>query len=151
MCRISRSPFVVGIEAGAARAYERRDWMPQYLLALHTVEGEASEPMTGEQMEEVMRRISELEQEMESADALLFSGRLQTPESATVVSVKDGRALRTDGPFAETKEQIGGFYIVNAADLDDALGWAEKTSSCIGKPIEVRPFLGMRTAVRTGD
>ena len=46
----------------------------------------------------------------------------------------------TDGPFAEAKEHLGGFYIITAADLDEALEWAAKTSTCIGRPIEVRPF-----------
>ena len=50
----------------------------------------------------------------------------------------------TDGPFAETKEQLGGFYIVNAKDLDEALSWASKTTACIGPPIEVRPFAAAR-------
>ena len=52
----------------------------------------------------------------------------------------------TDGPFAETKEQIGGFYIIKAGNNDEALSWAQKTSACIGMPIEVRPFLNMAGA-----
>jgi hypothetical protein len=117
--------------------------MGQYLLSVHTVEGEAREPMTEAQMQEFMRNVGELEREMKSVDALVYSGRLRGPETATVVSVDDGEVLTTDGPFAETKEQIGGFYIVNAGDLDEALTWAQKTSACVGKPIEVRPFLDM--------
>jgi hypothetical protein len=114
--------------------------MAQYLLSVHTIEGEAREPMSAEQMQEFMRNVGELEQEMKVADALVYSGRLHGPERATVVSVTKGKTLTTDGPFAETKEQIGGFYIVNADDIGEALSWAEKTSACVGKPIEVRPF-----------
>ena len=114
--------------------------MPRYLLSVHTVEGESRQPMTDEQMQGFMRRIGELEQEMQSAQALVYSGRLQDPDTAKVVSVTDAKALTTDGPFAETKEHLGGFYIVNAGDLDEALSWAQKTSACVGKPIEVRPF-----------
>jgi hypothetical protein len=117
--------------------------MARYLLSVHTVDGEAREPMTDEQMQESMRKVGELEQEMRSADALVYSGRLHGPETARVVSVSDGEALTTDGPFAETKEHLGGFYIVDAGDLDEALSWAQKTSACVRRPIEVRPFFEM--------
>jgi hypothetical protein len=120
--------------------------MAQYFLSVHTAQGEAREPRTDEQMQELMRGIGELELEMKSADALVYSGRLQGPETASVVSVADGETLTTDGPFAETKEQIGGFYIINAGDDDEALAWAQKTSACIGMPIEVRPFFSMAGA-----
>ena len=115
----------------------------RYLLSVHTVEGEAREPMTDEQMQGFMQRVGELEQEMTSADALVYSGRLHGPETATVVSVTGGEVMTTDGPFAEAKEHLGGFYIVNAGDLDGALSWARKTSECVGRPIEVRPFFEM--------
>ena len=118
--------------------------MAQYLLSLHTIAGEEREPMTDEQMQEMMRKIGELEGEMNDAGALLYSGRLTDAGDARVVRFVGGKTLTTDGPFAETKEQLGGFYIVDAADLDEALDWASKTSACIGRPIEVRPFLGMR-------
>jgi hypothetical protein len=99
--------------------------------------------MAPEQMRAFMRRVGELEQEMMSADALVYSGRLHGPEATTVVSVTDGKTMTTDGPFAETKEQLGGFYIVDAANMGEALSWAEKTSACVEKPIEVRPFFEM--------
>ncbi|CAN5685406.1 hypothetical protein BH20ACT23_BH20ACT23_12750 [soil metagenome] len=51
--------------------------------------------------------------------------------------------MTIDGPFAEAKEHLGGFYIVNAGDIDEALSWAQKTSACVGMPIEVRPFFEM--------
>jgi hypothetical protein len=117
--------------------------MARYLLSVHSVAGEAARPMSAEQMQEFMRRVAELEQEMTSADALVYSGRLRGPEAAAVVSVEEGKTLKTDGPFAETKEQLGGFYIVDAVDMDHALRWAERTSACVEKPIEVRPFFEM--------
>lgn len=120
--------------------------MAQYLLSTHTVEGESREPMSDEEMQGMMKRIGELEEEMKSASTLVYSGRLHGPETATVVTVTDGEALTTDGPFAEAKEHLGGFYILEAADLDEALEWGKKTSSCIGRPIEVRPFAGLRGA-----
>ena len=120
--------------------------MPQYLLSVHSVEGEPRAPMDDEQMRTFMQRIRELEQDMTSADALVRSARLEPSESAKVVAVRDGKPVTTDGPFAETKEQLGGFYIVEASDLDAALSWARKTSECVGKPIEVRAFADMRSA-----
>ena len=120
--------------------------MARYLLSVHTVEGEAREPMTDEQMQQLMGQIGELEREMNAADALVYSGRLADADTATVVRVEQAQTLTTDGPFAEAKEHLGGFYIVDANDLDEALSWAAKTSACIGRPIEVRPFLEMPAA-----
>ena len=114
--------------------------MPEYLLSLHTVEGEAREPMSDDEMEAFMRRIGELEGEMNESGALVYSGRLSDAGEARVVRADVGKVVTTDGPFAETKEHLGGFYIVTAADLDEALSWASKTSACVGRPIEVRPF-----------
>jgi hypothetical protein len=121
----------------------QEDHMARYLLSVHSVEGEAREPMTGEQMEAFMRSIGELEQEMHAAGALVYSGRLADVDTATVVRVDHDETLITDGPFAEAKEHLGGFYIVDAEDLDGAISWASKTSACIGRPIEVRPFFEM--------
>jgi hypothetical protein len=140
MCRSGRGWFVVEMNGGRCPPMTRRSTMARYLLSVHTVDSEAREPMTDEQLRGFMQRVAELETEMRSAAALAYSGRLHGPETATVVSVADGEVLVTDGPFAEAKEHLGGFYIVDAADLDAALAWAEKTSACVGRPIEVRPF-----------
>jgi hypothetical protein len=83
---------------------------------------------------------------MTEANALVYSGRLADADAAAVVRVERGETISTDGPFAETKEQIGGFYIVNANDFEEALSWAAKTSACVARPIEVRPFVGLRSA-----
>jgi hypothetical protein len=121
--------------------------MAQYLLSAHSVEGEAREPMTDEEMKEVMMRVGALEEEMKSAGAWVFGGRLHGPDTATVVRVSDsGEVLTTDGPFAESKEHLGGFYIVEADDLDAALSWASKTADCVKTAIEVRPFWGQAGA-----
>jgi hypothetical protein len=77
---------------------------------------------------------------MKSAGAWVFSGRLHDPDTATVVHMSNGQLLTTDGPFAESKEHLGGFYIIEAEDLDAALAWASKTTVVVRKPIEVRPF-----------
>jgi hypothetical protein len=71
----------------------------------------------------------------------VFAGGLHAPDTATVVDASQGGdATVTDGPYAETKEQIGGFWIIEAADLDAALAWAKKASAACAAPIEVRPF-----------
>ena len=116
--------------------------MPRYLLSTHTVEGEQREPMSEEQMHEMSQRVATTEQEMSASGAWVFSARLHGPETATVVRVSGRDALTTDGPFAESKEHLAGFYMIDADDLDGALGWATRVSEAIGRPIEVRPFAG---------
>ena len=70
----------------------------------------------------------------------MFAGGLQPPSSATVVRAQGGEVVTTDGPFAETKEQLGGFWIIDVPDLDAALDWARKGTVACGGPVEVRPF-----------
>ena len=120
--------------------------MAQYLLSVYRVEGEAREPMSDEDMRQFMERVGALEEEMKSSGAWVFSGRLHEADTATVVRASDGDVLTTDGPFAESKEHLGGFYIIEAEDLDAALEWGSKTSACIGRPIEVWPFWDTRGA-----
>jgi hypothetical protein len=116
--------------------------MTRYMLSVHTCEDDVQEPMTEQEMQHSWQQINALETEMKSKGAWVFSARLHEPTTATVVRVSNGDVLTTDGPFAEAREHLGGFYIINADDLDAALGWAEKVTRCIGKPIEVRPFAG---------
>ena len=70
----------------------------------------------------------------------MFAGGLHPPTTATVVTATDGEPLITDGPFAESKEHLGGFWIINADDLDTALDWARRGSAACMEPVEVRPF-----------
>jgi hypothetical protein len=114
--------------------------MPKYLLSVHSIEGEAGDSMTEEDMQQFMKQVNVLEEEMRSAGAWLFGGALHEPDTATVVRVSEGEVLTTDGPFAESKEHLGGFYIIEAEDLDAALVWASKTAAAVSHPIEVRPF-----------
>lgn len=114
--------------------------MAKYMLAVHTTEDTARPPMTDEEMRAGYEQVAALEEEMNSAGALVFSGRLTEAGLATVVRSKGGMVRTTDGPFAESKEVIGGFYIVEAETHDAALTWAAKTSAAIGMPIELRPF-----------
>ena len=114
--------------------------MAQYLLSTHSRTGEARAPMTEDQMRQTMQVIGVLEAEMKSAGAWVYSGRLYEPNTATVVRMSGGEVLTTDGPFVESKEHIAGFYIIQAKDLDAALGWAAKVTAAVKHPIEVRPF-----------
>ena len=114
--------------------------MTQYLLSVRTAENQTREPMTGEEMAHSFEAVQALEGEMKATGAWVFGGRLHGPETATVVEVSHGDVLTTDGPFAETKDHLGGFYIVEAKDLDAALDWASRVTAAIHAPIEVRPF-----------
>jgi hypothetical protein len=114
--------------------------VPQYLLSLHRVDGEVADPMTDEEMQQSYARVGALNEELKSAGAWVFGGRLHEPDTATVVRMSGGELLTTDGPFAESKEHLGGFYIIEAEDLDAALAWASKATAAVMRPIEVRPF-----------
>jgi len=118
----------------------RRITMARYLLSVHSVEGEARDPMTDAEMQQMMERVGALEEEMKSAGAWVFSGRLHESDTATVVRVSGGDLLTTDGPFVESKEHLAGFYIIEAQDLDAALAWASKVTAAVNAPIEVWPF-----------
>jgi hypothetical protein len=115
--------------------------MAMFLLSVHSVDGESGAPMTDEEMQRFMSKVGALEEEMRSAGAYVFTGRLTDAGAATVVRESGGKVLTTDGPFAEAREHIGGFYIIEAEDLDAALAWASKVTAAVMKPIEVRPFL----------
>lgn len=117
--------------------------MTQYLLSVHGGNGKTQEPMTDEQLRRGYEQVGQLEAEMKASRALVFVGRLHGPESARVVRPSKGRVRATDGPFAETKEHLGGFYIVEAPDLDAALEWASKVTLAINAPIEVREFVDL--------
>jgi hypothetical protein len=114
--------------------------MPRYLLSVHMPADAAPSSMSEDEMRRGYEKIAALESEMTAADALVFSGRLTEPGRARVVRAQNGTPTTTDGPFVEAKESIGGFYILDAPDLDAATEWAARTSAAVGMPIEVRPF-----------
>ena len=114
--------------------------MARYMLSVHSVEGDVREPPTAEEMDRSWQQLRIVEAEMKSSGAWVFSARLHGPDTATVVRFANGEILTTDGPFAEAREHLGGFYVINSDDLDGALTWASKVTRCTGVPIEVRPF-----------
>jgi len=113
--------------------------MKQYLLSVIEPDGDPPPP---EFLEKVMRDLAVLNEELKAAGAWVFAGGLHPPSTATVVRMQDGAMLTTDGPFAESKEHIGGFTIIMAPDLDAALEWGRKLARATTLPIEVRPFRG---------
>lgn len=112
--------------------------MKQFLLSVHYVEGEPDPPP--ETMQQMFKDVDALNQTLRDEGLWVFGGGLHTPDTATVVTAKDGDVITTDGPFAEAKEQIGGFWVIQAPDLDAALAWAAKASAACQGPVEVRPF-----------
>jgi hypothetical protein len=115
--------------------------MNQYLLSTYTVDGDVpGAPKTPKEMQTFIERVMALEAEMEATGAFVFGGALNGTDAATVIHPSDGDVVTTGGPVAATKEQIGGFYIINADNLDAALAWAGKVVEATNHPIEVRPF-----------
>ena len=114
--------------------------MTRYMLSAHSVDGAPQEPMTQEAVMQIVTQVHSLEAEMKSSGAWVLGGRLHEPDTATVVRVSNGDVLTTDGPFVESKEHLGGFYIIEAEDLDSAVSWASKVTQIVGAPIEVRPL-----------
>jgi hypothetical protein len=114
--------------------------MTQYLLALYR---DYAVPNPPERTRQVWAGVSELSDRLTNAGAFVFKGGMQGgPESATVVRQSGGDFLMTDGPHTETKEHLAGFWIINAADLDEALEWAKLAAVAEQRPIEVRPMFG---------
>ena len=111
--------------------------MTQYLLALYRADDEHRPP---EQTRQVWADVNALGDKLTDAGAFVFQGGLIPAESATVVSQSGGDFLITEGPYPETKEHLAGFWVINAADLDEALEWAKLTAAAQQRPIEVRPF-----------
>ncbi len=112
--------------------------MPQYLLSVHMVDGQ--EPPSDEAVQKAYADVDIFNAKLQEQGAWVFAGGLHPADTATVVSATGGDVLITDGPFAEAKEQLGGFWVVQAPDLDAALRWAAEGSAACGAPVEVRPF-----------
>jgi hypothetical protein len=112
--------------------------MTQYLLSVH--HSPDAPPPPPEDMQKAFQQVDTFNQEVMAAGAWVFGGGLEPPDIATVVRTAGGDTVTTDGPFAESKEQLGGFWIIEAPDLDAALEWAAKGSAACMGPVEVRPF-----------
>jgi hypothetical protein len=113
--------------------------MKYYLLAMH--QGGGQPPP--EVLDPIMRDLAAVREDMREAGVWVFGGGLHGPEASTVVRLRDGELLLTDGPYAEGKEHLGGFVVIKVPDLDAALGWARRQAEAVRLlPVEVRPFQG---------
>lgn len=112
--------------------------MKRYLLSVYQPDGDPPPDV----LAKVMPQVNAWEQELKTAGAWVFTAGLHPASTATVVRLRDGELLMTDGPFAEGKEHIGGFTIINAPDLDSALEWSRKLTLATTLPTEVRPLQG---------
>ena len=112
--------------------------MTQYLLSVWH-DGDYPTPAP-EVMERMFAQVDAVNQEMMATGTWVFGGGLQPQQSATVVRPTDGDVSVTDGPYAESKEQIGGFWVIEAPDFDAALEWARKAAKACEGPVELRPF-----------
>jgi hypothetical protein len=114
--------------------------MTQYLLSVwHDDETIYTSP-DPEFMEKAFRQVDAFNADVVAAGAWVFGGGLQPASSATVIRAAEGGVSMTDGPYAESKEQMGGFWVIEAPDLDAALEWARKGAEACMAPVEVRPF-----------
>ena len=116
--------------------------MARYMFSVHSVAGGSVPEMTEEEMQQGWQKINILEDEMKSSGALVFSGRLLEPETATVVRMTGGELLTTDGPFAESKELIAGFSILEVPAIEHALAWADRYAAILGgNEVDVREVI----------
>jgi hypothetical protein len=111
--------------------------MMQYLIAIHHPDD--YDPSTED--EAMSRDIDALNYEMVAAGVRIFVGGLRPASNAKSLRAQpDGKVLLTDGPYLETKEHIGGFWVVEAANLEEAIAWGRKAAGACRAPVEVRPF-----------
>ena len=112
--------------------------MPQYLISVWFVDG--APELTEEEMAQSSKDVDALNDELEKSGARVFAGGLHPVDTATVLQVKGSDVITTDGPFAESKEHLGGFWVIRADDLDAALAIGRRATVACTAPVEVRPF-----------
>jgi hypothetical protein len=112
--------------------------MTQYLMSVAMIDG--APVRSPEDTQTAYEQVDRFNAELQSAGVWVFAGGLQPASSATVVRADGDEVLVTDGPFTESKEHIGGFWVIEAPDLDAALAWATKATRACMEPVEVRPF-----------
>jgi len=98
--------------------------------------------LTEEEMQQSFRQTDAYNNDLQSSGHWVFGGGLLHPSNSTVVDGRKGESIITDGPYVEAKEQLGGFWVIEAADLDEALELARRASEACMRPVEVRPFQG---------
>lgn len=114
--------------------------MTQYLMSVHHAPDGPG--MTDEEMQKSWDQTDIFNEELRQSGSWVFAGGLFPVETATVVDATGVEVITTDGPYAESKEYLGGFWVIEAPDLDAALEWARRGSAACMAPVEVRPFQG---------
>ncbi len=116
--------------------------MAQYLLSVHHDAGEDPFQTPIEEMQPVFEAVGRFNEELQNEGAWVFAGGLQHIDVTTTVDGTSEPPIVTDGPYAESKEWMGGFWVIEAADLDVALRWAARGSAACRRKVQVRPFQG---------
>jgi hypothetical protein len=116
--------------------------MKQYLISIYQPDNAPPPP---EVLDPIMEQIAKWRAELQAIGAWVFTAGLQPPSTATVLRVRDGEAIITDGPFTEGKEHLGGLTVIEVADLDEALEWSRRFCEITGLPVEIRPLFAPMT------
>ncbi len=111
----------------------------QYMFLIYYTEGAGPAPGTPE-FDQMMKGYGAFTEDIKSKGVMVAGDPLEGIDNATTVRVRDGKTAVVDGPFAETKEQLGGYYLLECGDLDEALGYAARIPSAAYGSIEVRPI-----------
>ena len=122
----------------------------KYLLTIYMDESSYGD-VTPEQAQQVMAAYEAFGREVSEAGAMLGGEGLQPSATATTVQVRDGEIITSDGPFADTREQLGGYYLLDCRDLDEAIGWGAKIPGAQNGTIEVRPVMDYEAAGMSTD
>jgi hypothetical protein len=131
--------FNLSIRPGVVRmGDEEALTMKQYLISIYQPDGPAPD---AEFLAPIMAELQQIQRDLRESDSWVFSAGLHAPDTATVVRAKGGDAMITDGPFVEGKEHLGGFTVIKATDLDEALAWGRRFAEATTLPIEVRPLV----------
>lgn len=113
--------------------------MPQYLIAVYDQPDSRSRP--AEEMGEIIAAVGGVNQKAMEAGIFVFAGGLHDQSATTTVDARAGKPEITDGPYLESKEYLGGFWVIDVPDLDAALEWAREAAVACRQPLEVRPFM----------
>ena len=113
--------------------------MPQYLVAVYNNPDSRSRPL--EVMEPIWAAVDQVNQQAMADGSLVFAGGLDDQSASTSIDPRSGTPVLSDGPYVETQEYIGGFWIIEVPDLDAALAWAKLAAAACQEPLEVRAFM----------
>jgi len=118
----------------------KKDSLVQYMILIYGNENEFAQLAQGPAKERMYAAFEQYSKDLGAAGVIRAGGELKPTSAATTVRVRNGKLVTTDGPFAETKEQLGGYYIIDVPDLDEAIKWAARCPVAQSGSIEVRPL-----------